>query len=430
MSSERFVVAGVAQARTAWFGELARLATTGALPLEFMKCVSVEELRARLDSGRRWSAVLIDGHLPDADRDLIDLARTRGCAVVVVDDERAARDWAALGASAVLPPDFGRTELMEVLETIATPVQRGDVSTATPWPRPTASDVQGRLVAVTGPGGTGASTLAIALAQGLGRTGGSTLLADMALEADHALLHGTPDVIPGLPELVEAHRAGVPAPDDVRLLLFDIVERRYHLLLGLRRHRDWAALRPRSFEAALATLRASFEVSVLDVDYDTEGHAETGSTELEDRNLIARTVFATADLVVVVGRPGLQGVHSLCRTIASLVAARVEPTRLVPVVNAAPRSPRTRAELTRTISTLCAPAVGRASDLAPPLYLPWRRTVEQAHRDATLLPRPLVAPLTEAVQAMLALSRVGASDLEPTLIVPGTLGSWPDEEAS
>ena len=427
MTLERFVVAGVAQARTPWFGEMARLSTTGALPMEFIKCVSIEELRARLDGSRRWSAVLVDGHLPGADRDLIDLAQSRDCAVVIVDDDRAERDWSALGASAVVPPDFGRAQLMAVLEAIASPVQRADLA-ALALASPAASGQAGRIVAVTGPGGAGSSTLAAALAQGLAADGQRVVLADMALHADQALLHGTPDVIPGLPELVDAHRAGVPTADDLAELLFDIVDRRYHLLLGLRRHRDWAALRPRAFEASLASLRTAFETTVIDVDCDVEGHAETGSVELEDRNLIARTVFATADIAVVVGRPGMQGVHALSRTIEALVTARVEPTRLVPVFNAAPRSPRARAELTRTINALCAPAVGRASDLAPPLFVPFRRQVEQAHRDASSLPRHLATPLADAVRSALRRSApVDHTGAEPELVIPGSLGQWHDD---
>jgi len=369
----------------------------------------------------------VDGHLPGADRDLIDLARSRDCAVVIVDDDRAERDWSALGASAVVPPDFGRAQLMAVLEAIASPVQRADLA-ALALASPAASGQAGRIVAVTGPGGAGSSTLAAALAQGLAADGQRVVLADMALHADQALLHGTPDVIPGLPELVDAHRAGVPTADDLAELLFDIVDRRYHLLLGLRRHRDWAALRPRAFEASLASLRTAFETTVIDVDCDVEGHAETGSVELEDRNLIARTVFATADIAVVVGRPGMQGVHALSRTIEALVTARVEPTRLVPVFNAAPRSPRARAELTRTINALCAPAVGRASDLAPPLFVPFRRQVEQAHRDASSLPRHLATPLADAVRSALRRSApVDHTGAEPELVIPGSLGQWHDD---
>ena len=37
----------------------------------------------------------------------------------------------------------------------------------------------------------------------------------------------------------------------MRALTFAVVERRYHLLLGLRRARYWSTLRRTSFEAAL-----------------------------------------------------------------------------------------------------------------------------------------------------------------------------------
>ncbi|MDP9419863.1 MAG: hypothetical protein M3P53_06925, partial [Actinomycetota bacterium] len=45
-----------------------------SLLAEFVKCVSAEELRARLASGRPFSAALVDATLPAFDRDLVDLA--------------------------------------------------------------------------------------------------------------------------------------------------------------------------------------------------------------------------------------------------------------------------------------------------------------------------------------------------------------------
>ena len=75
---ERFVVLGLGQARSSWFRDLARLAHAGGLPIEFVKCVSHEEARVRLASGRSFSALLVDGGLPGVDRDLIDDARRGG----------------------------------------------------------------------------------------------------------------------------------------------------------------------------------------------------------------------------------------------------------------------------------------------------------------------------------------------------------------
>ncbi|MEQ1786458.1 MAG: hypothetical protein ABL966_05350, partial [Acidimicrobiales bacterium] len=85
MAAERFVVLGVAQVRSAWFREVARWATSAMLPVEFVKAMSVEEVRVRLRSGRGYSALLVDDSLSGLDRDLVDLAREAGCSVIVVD---------------------------------------------------------------------------------------------------------------------------------------------------------------------------------------------------------------------------------------------------------------------------------------------------------------------------------------------------------
>ena len=106
MAAERYVVLGAAQVRSPWFREVARWGNSAMLPIEFVKSMSVEEVRARLRSGRGFSALLIDDSLAGLDRDLVELARDAGCAVIVVDSGRSARQWGELGVSAVLPLDI------------------------------------------------------------------------------------------------------------------------------------------------------------------------------------------------------------------------------------------------------------------------------------------------------------------------------------
>src|SRR5205085_2658800 len=158
--------------------------------------------------------------------------------------------------------------------------------------RPVPTGWRGTVVAVTGPGGTGASTTAMALAQALGddvRQAGMVLLADLRLHAELAMLHDAGDICPGVQELVEAHRGGLPSADEIRSLVLAPAGRSYHLLLGLRRARFWPVLRPQAFAAAFDSLEHTFRVVVCDVDGDLEGEDDGGSVDVEERNVMSRT---------------------------------------------------------------------------------------------------------------------------------------------
>ncbi|MFI5043787.1 MAG: hypothetical protein ACHQDC_03250 [Acidimicrobiales bacterium] len=451
--ADQYVVLGLAHTRSRWFGEVARWSTTGAAPLEFVKCMKPDEVRAIVGSGRRVSALLVDGSLTHFDRDLVAAVSEAGAVTIVVDERASGNDWDATGCAAVLDAGFDRAALIEVLSRFARVVDRNDR-------RATSATVSagvgtGRLIAVTGAGGTGASTLAIALAQGLaasddplGAIGGCVALADGARRADLAMYHDVGDVIPGLLELIELHRADRPDPLDVRRILFPIARRRYDLLLGMRRSRDWPAMRPRAVAAAIDGLRRSYDVVVVDVEPDVEGEAQTGSLDVEDRHAVARAAVLAADLVLVVGKPGLKGVHDIVRIIDELCECGTPVERIVPVVNHAPRHPAQRSEMVRTLRSLTverrpSPRARPSSDrnrislpgatpigadrsddaTAPPVFIRSVRMLEDIHRSAGPLPDAIVSPLVGAVTALLArLDRVAAVVESPSPVRPGELG--------
>lgn len=445
---ERYVVLGLARARADWFRAVGQWANAGVLPIEFLRCVSTEEVRTRLRSGRPFSAALIAADVSGLDRDLIAEARSVGTAVFVVDDEPARRDWRDLGAAAVLPPDLSREQLLESLGASAELV--GGAALVEDQPVPVASGPVGHLVAVTGSGGTGASTLAIALAQGIaagnwietaraagdrGATGRgpaapSVLLADLCLTADQAMLHDARTLVPGVQELVEAHRTSLPRASDLHAQTFEVAERDYRLLLGLRRRRHWATLRPRAVEASLDSLQRAFDVVVADVEADVEGEAETGSLEVEERNLLARATLARADVVAVVGEPSMKGLVALVRTLADLLGFGVPIERLLPVVTRSPRSPRQRGELSRTVAELLASSAGAVSErMCPVVHLP-ARDLDPHLRDGTPLPAPLARSAARAVATVL--ERAGRTaahgGLEPERIEPGRLSGFTPQE--
>jgi Mrp family chromosome partitioning ATPase len=428
MAAERFVVLGLAPARSSWFRSVGLWANSGALPAEFVRCISAEEVRARLASGRAFSALVADAGLPSVDRDLVAATRSAGCAVLVVDDGRAMRDWLELGAARVLPPSFGRDELVAALTSCAHPIRRGDADPTDLLTRPSPAAWRGSVAAVTGSGGTGVSTAAIALAQSLAddvRHGGMVLLADLRLRAEQAVLHDAGDVLPCVQELVEAHRSGQPTAEEVRSLAFAVPERRYSVLLGLRRARHWPAIRPQAFEAAFDSLRRAWGVVVCDIDADLEGEDDAGSIDVEERNVMARTAAGEADVVFAVGLPELKGVHSLVRVLEDLITFGVDPARIVPVMNRAPRSARARAALAAVLADLTAPFAG--GRLMNPVHLPERGNLEADVHDGARVASALGAPLAGAFRALLDRPRPEPVADAPEPVRPGSLGQWAGE---
>lgn len=424
MSSGRFVVLGLALARSPWFRSVAQWSNSGSIPLEFVKCMSALEVRAHLASSRSYSALLVDGTAPGLDRDLVDLATTRGCAVIVVDDLRVTRDWIGLGASAVINPLFERNDLVDVLVLHAGQVTRGDAVPSDP-PAEELPTNAAKVAMVCGAGGTGASTAAIALAQGLCddlRYGRMVLLADMVLHAEQAMLHDARDVVPGIQELVDAHRTGRPAIEDLRDFTFDVPDRGYQLLLGLRRARAWSTVRPRAFSAAVESVRRGWRVVVCDTDPDLEGEAEGGSVDVEERHLMARFVASMADVAFVVGNPTMKGIHGLVRVAGELVEHRIDVERVVPVVNLAPRPGRSRAELTKAIASLMGERVG-STKMPSPIFLP-ERPVDEALRDGQRLHSSITAPMAAAFTAVIERTGPRQHNRELSPVVPGSLGHW------
>lgn len=405
---ERFVVAGVAHVRSSWFAQVAAWASGGVSVIEFVKCVSVAELRARIRAGVAFSAALVDASVSGVDRDLLTVAAEAGISVIVIADPRGSRDWRALGAAAILPPAFTTDDLLTTLEATAVPVGERTVrSAADVVAEPAATSLfRGNVVAVCGRGGAGTSVVSMALAQGFGVAHGSTCLADWTLNGDLAAYHDAADVIPAVPELVDAHRTAVPERHTIEAMLHQVEPRHYALLLGVRSRRDWVALRPNAVAATLASLAAMFRWTVSDITADLESESDTGSTEIEDRHALAHSAIDAADLVVAVANPTLKGVRDVVGLIDDLGRLGVASQRIQVLVNRAPRSPRVRAEVTRAISDLSQSTPERS-----PIFLPERRGMELLHRCADRLPSQMTMPLASAIAAIVSPVAVAPSQV-------------------
>jgi len=431
--TERFVVLGVAPARREWFRRVARWTNEAVLPIEFLKCISASEVISRLESGQPFSAVIADASTTGLDRDFLDLANAVGCSPIIVDHGLVDRDWAEIGARAVLNERFDAGDLLATLEDNAFRIGRGDAPQRTDQSDEENSPT-GKVVAVTGAGGIGTSTVAMAVAQGLTEHVGRhrIVLADMALRSSQAMFHDARDVVPGLLELVESHRLGAPNPADAMTNIHRLPERGYDLLLGLRHERDWISIPARALSATWTTLSSIYQTTVCDLTGDFDGVEETGSSDIEDRNRLARMAALQADLVVAVGSPGAWGVHHVVRTVMALHQVGVPAERILPVINHAPRQPRARASITSAVGDLLQSRLPNAEEVASPVFVPTRRQLEATLRDGDLLPSAMTNSLGDAVSAMLERS-IGepaalSSGLAPVAVAPGSLGTWSDDD--
>ncbi len=345
-ASARHVVLAVGAA-----GDSAQAWFPAGADVEVVACENADQARVWLCGSRSWSAVLLgSGHRDDPD--LVAAARRRGVAVLVppppgtVPDGEGCVPWMAALRSSATPitpgGDVGRCGA--ALAAVTPPARPVAPAAQGPSPGPAAPTFgrggpgRGGLVAVCGPGGTGASTVAAALAGGLASLAGPlgderVVLADLALRAGQTVLHGLAQGTAGLESLVHAHSRGGLTPRETRAFTSAPSGRPYRLLAGLLCPSHWTAVRPLAFDAALEALRDAFLLVVADVTGDLEGEADTGSADIEDRNHMARRTVADAEAVVVVGQEGPTGRHAL-RLVQRAMQSHVgDGWRIVPVVN-------------------------------------------------------------------------------------------------
>ena len=243
----RHRVATVGRPGPAWPRAVARWGSGATLPLDTTTCVSADELRA-LVVDATVDLAIVEAGLPGVDRVLADDVRRAGTALAVVTPPTLTPAAERLDPDALLPADFDAQALAAVLQAHAR-TRAKPPPTAGPGPGP-ASEGSPELVAVTGPGGTGASTVAQALAAQ--RAGlGPVILADLALEGDQHLRHGVAPGHDGVFELAEALRH---APAAAIAVPIAPQPAGYDLLCGLRRRQEWTILCGSVAEHVLASL--------------------------------------------------------------------------------------------------------------------------------------------------------------------------------
>jgi hypothetical protein len=305
---------------------------------ELLWCATPAEVAVLARHGRLRAAI-VDALIARLDPGLLAVVR-RACPVLVVDGRPDARRWEALGAVVLRETPPSATEALASVE-------RAEAS----WRSAPGAAVKrlepvrrGSLVAVLAAPGGSATPTAVAVAGSLAdaTTPARTVaLADLSLRAPHRALHGIGSEHAGLPDLLEASRFGHPPPASI-LRSIHVVDRGYLVVPGLEQHHDWVLAGDVAAARALDGLRATVDLTVAQVDPDLEGEIDTGSFDIEDRNVLARTAVRAADLVLVAagsdryGRLGaIAALTSLARhgvpherTVVLLATGRVDARRL------------------------------------------------------------------------------------------------------
>ena len=400
MSAERYRLLGLATPRAAWFRDLSRWATNAALPVEFVKCVALEELPRPVGLGSgvlggRWSMPV----WPALDRDLVD-ARPRG------------RRRGHRGRRRPRPPRLGLARRRCGAARAVRPgsaARRADRGRPA-GPRPRA---RGRLHGRPRPGRAGAGGWSPSPVPAVAarrrwpwpwprasprrpRQAGHGAAGRPRPPRRPGLLHDAGDVVPGVQELVEAHRAGTPTIDEVRRLAFDVDGPRLRPAArpapppGLDRAAASGRRRPRS-----TACQRSYRLVVADVDPDVEGDDEVGSVDVEDRNVLARTAPPGPTWSSWWRRPRRRAAAP-GRDPRRLHRVGVDPDRMLPVITRAPRRAMARAEIAGAIAALAATSarrvVGSQGRSAPRVRRRPARPRPARAAPAWPLPRAIVTP--------------------------------------
>lgn len=298
-------------------------ATTGAP--ELLWCATPAEVAVLARHGRLRAAI-IDALIARLDPELLAVVR-RACPVLVVDGRPHADRWEALGAVVLRQtPPTADDALASVEQAEATwrTAPRAAVQRLKP-------DRRGSLVAVLAASGGSATPTAVAVAGSLAEVatpGWTVVLADLSLRAPHRALHGIGGDHPGLPDLLEASRFGPPPPASIHRSIHG-ADRPYLLVPGLQHHHDWVLAGDAATASALDGLRATVDLTVAQIDPDLEGEDDTGSFDIEDRNVLARTAVRSADLVLVAAGSDRYGRLGAIATLTSLARHGVPRERTV-----------------------------------------------------------------------------------------------------
>ncbi|WP_419923323.1 hypothetical protein [Candidatus Poriferisodalis sp.] len=405
-TSAHVLVLGLATMQSEWPRRVVDWTTSGSLRADFAQCISPAELVNRVRSTSRHTALLIDEAAGDPTPEVLTVLRERECLFIIV-GENGLPQWAEPGTLR-LRPDFGLHELSRGLGARFASPEHDRAATNKIESHHDREPSAGALVAVCGRPGSGVSTTAIALAQGLAncdRSRRGVLLADLSWRADQALLHDAAAERPSIADLFDAATSRELQPEDLGSVTFSVPQRGYDVLLGPAGGLDRSGIEVPSVQRALSAMRAGYAVTVLDLDDDfadpanRRGQGRLGAIDLD--------AVTAADAIVIVGVPSLTGLGGLLHGMHELSGCGVPPSRVRPVLA---RIPGRR----RLVGHARAIDSRRASEafLSGAIRSHERPELDDIHGNASAMPQQFVDTLMAAIGDIATAARLGG--LVPT----------------
>lgn len=367
----------------------------------------------------RFDALLIDGSSSLLDASLMRHCAERQIPVAAVYDPRDDADGserarvASLGVSMVHP-----STLDDLLVTFSRrgPGAQPEEAPASDAPPETASTWLGRVVAVGGPGGAGATEVAVGLAAAAASSGRTILVDIDELRPSVARRLGltvSPHIVNAVDEVSHLWRssdqsmlntriAGVlagPAVANPHGLPFDVIA-------GLPSASEWASVPPDRLADLLKALRKVYATILLRL-----GPSLEDLSRWIDRFGASRLGAYEADQIVSVADASPTGVAESVDWLAELHDVTDTPVDLV--VNRVPPGRFRRAELAEVLEQAVGTSVASVNTVRLDKSLPDRswfgevQTKGVAHKDISSIARQLLGPPRDAVSPPRESSEVG-----------------------
>ena len=325
--TESFTV-GVVLSPRGWSGPLHAFVADHVPNVEL---VMVRDRRAALGSGAHL--LVLDSTTPWLTASFVAEAESLGVRLVGVYDRHdggVSRDrLAGFGLSHLLEEAMPPEDVMFLLDRLRpvatngeSPHRRGPVESV---------DVDGAIVPVGGPSGSGARELAVGLAAHWASVGLATLLVDANETTPGVARRLGLGLYPHLLTAVERCDAG--GLDGVRSALADgVIPLPFDVIVGLATPRDWDRVVPGDVVELLSVCRHGWDRVVVTTSPLVEDLARWG-----DRFGVSRRVLANADIVVGAAEPTPRGVLRYLDWFADAGLLRAD---VVTVLNKVPSSRR------------------------------------------------------------------------------------------